>query len=912
VSSLVVRNVILVCALYLAAVSCVYATHNRAGEIRYEQIDDLTVIATVITYTKESSRDVDRDSLFVMWGDGTQSTVLRSNGGGQGVVLGNDVKRNEYTATHIYPGFGTFTISMQDPNRNGGILNVTAPNSITVPFYIETSIRLLGSQFSGYNRSVILLQEPIDFGCIGEIFEHDPGAFDPDGDSLAYELITPLQDVGTEVLRYELPSEVIADGGIIQFDETTGQFLWITPQLSGEYNIAFRVNEYRDGVLIASTIRDMQIFIDDCDNKPPQITAQSEYCVVAGEELRFLVSATDPDTGQMVRLEGNGGPFVVDNPAILIVDSGYQDPIVTAEFVWQTDCNHIREQPYEIIFKATDNFLVTTGLVDLQKIRIKVVGPPPLDPLAENDDDAILVSWESPYACELARDGYFRGFSLWRRENSLFIDQDTCREGLEGRGYQRIANRLMELSRGRYVYRDTEVMSGVNYCYRVTAEFALLTAAGNPFNSVESLPSDEVCQIFNQDRSVLTRVSVMETDPATGMVEVRWRLPDPEAVDTMLHTGLHRIELLRTEGLVSDPSLMTAIPGAVWERETFAGLSADTIYIDDDLNTADQPYSYSVRYTAGNPVTFSSLSVTASSPYVTIDETDRALLVDLDIDVPWSNVLYIILQQDPISGLYEERDRVSSLPYRAAPLVNDEEACFQIITEGSYGIEGFPDPLINFSQRECGTPVDTVAPCIPDLTVSNVCSENSVDPEDFFSNLLSWTFADQSGCILEDLDGFRIYYSETTDSPLDLLLEIESPSSRAYVHDLIDNIAGCYAISSVDMTGNESRLSPVICVDNCPEYTLPNTFTPNQDGSNDLFIPYPYRFIEAVDLKIYNRWGQLVFETTDPDIAWDGSNMSGESLAEGVYYYQGIVLERRVDGITQAPSELSGFIHLIR
>ncbi len=907
-----VRNALLAIALCLIALSSSYATHNRAGEIRYEQIDDLTVIATIITYTKESSRDVDRDSLFVMWGDGSQSTVMRSNGGGEGVILGNDVKKNEYTATHTYPGFGVFTISMQDPNRNGGILNVTAPNSITVPFYIETTVRLLGSQFSGFNRSVVLLQEPIDFGCIGEIFEHDPGAFDPDGDSLAYELITPLQDVGTEVLRYELPSEVIENGGVIQFDERTGQFLWITPQLSGEYNIAFRVNEYRDGILIASTIRDMQIFIDDCINRPPQITAQSEFCVVAGEELRFLVTATDPDTGQMVLLEGNGGPFVVDNPATLIVDTGFQDPVVTAEFIWQTDCNHIREQPYEIIFKATDNFLETTGLADLQKIRIKVVGPPPLDPQAENDDDAILVSWEAPYACEDARDEYFRGFSMWRRENSLLIEQDTCREGLEGRGYVRIANRLTEQRDGRYIYRDTDVMAGVNYCYRITAEFSLLTAAGNPFNSVESLPSDEACQIFNQDRAVLTRVSVLETDEADGMIEVRWRLPDPEAVDTTLHTGRHRLELLRAEGVVTDPSVMTAVPGAVWESRTFAGLAADTLYMDENLNTVSSPYSYAVRYSAGDPESFSSFSVAASSPYLVIGETDRALILDLFIDVPWSNVVYTILQQDPITGLYSERERTTELPYRAIPLLNGEESCFQIVTEGSYGIAGFPDPLINFSQRDCGVPIDTVPPCIPDLEVRNICTGNSPDPDDFFTNFLSWAFADQESCVLEDLERFRIYYSETTEEPLELLREIQSPDTRTYEHELMDNIAGCYAISAVDEAGNESRLSPVLCVDNCPEYTLPNTFTPNQDGSNDLFIPFPYRFIEAVDIKIFNRWGQLVFETADPDIRWDGNNMSGETLAEGVYYYQGTVLERRVAGITPAPAELSGFIHLIR
>ena len=59
-----------------------WATHNRAGEIIYEQIGDLRIRASIITYTKASSVDADRDSLILIWGDGTFSKVARNNGGG--------------------------------------------------------------------------------------------------------------------------------------------------------------------------------------------------------------------------------------------------------------------------------------------------------------------------------------------------------------------------------------------------------------------------------------------------------------------------------------------------------------------------------------------------------------------------------------------------------------------------------------------------------------------------------------------------------------------------------------------------------------------------------------------------------------------------------------------------------------
>ncbi|MDG2449559.1 MAG: gliding motility-associated C-terminal domain-containing protein, partial [Saprospiraceae bacterium] len=104
-----------------------FATHNRAGEITYVQIDELTIRATITTYTKTSSFSADRDSVEMFWGDGTSQFVKRDNG--KGSPIENDVKINYYTAEHTYPSRGTYTMGMLDPNRVAGILNVDFPNS---------------------------------------------------------------------------------------------------------------------------------------------------------------------------------------------------------------------------------------------------------------------------------------------------------------------------------------------------------------------------------------------------------------------------------------------------------------------------------------------------------------------------------------------------------------------------------------------------------------------------------------------------------------------------------------------------------------------------------------------------------------------------------------------------------------
>ena len=106
--------------------------------------------------------------------------------------------------------------------------------------------------------------------------------------------------------------------------------------------------------------------------------------------------------------------------------------------------------------------------------------------------------------------------------------------------------------------------------------------------------------------------------------------------------------------------------------------------------------------------------------------------------------------------------------------------------------------------------------------------------------------------------------------------------------------------------------SDVVCVESCAVYELPNTFTPNQDGSNDNFIPRENRFVSSVDFKVFNRWGNLLFSTTDPMLNWDGRSDDGQELSEGTYYYTCSVFEGSIElGIVETDL-LSGFIELLR
>ncbi|NJK94753.1 MAG: gliding motility-associated C-terminal domain-containing protein [Bacteroidales bacterium] len=143
-----------------------------------------------------------------------------------------------------------------------------------------------------------------------------------------------------------------------------------------------------------------------------------------------------------------------------------------------------------------------------------------------------------------------------------------------------------------------------------------------------------------------------------------------------------------------------------------------------------------------------------------------------------------------------------------------------------------------------------------------------------------------------------------------MLAEIQGANDTIYRHISPETLAACYQVAAIDSFGNESLPSVLVCVDNCAGYELPNVFTPNGDGYNDIFKSYnPNGYVKQVNMRIFNRWGKLVYKTENADINWDGRDSDSKKFVPtGIYYYMCDIFEPRLTGIETRT--LSGFIHV--
>lgn len=129
---------------------------------------------------------------------------------------------------------------------------------------------------------------------------------------------------------------------------------------------------------------------------------------------------------------------------------------------------------------------------------------------------------------------------------------------------------------------------------------------------------------------------------------------------------------------------------------------------------------------------------------------------------------------------------------------------------------------------------------------------------------------------------------------------IQPSDSGKYWVRATSTTTGCSSVDTIDLVGPPMP-------EGAKPYIIPNVFTPNGDNKNDAFVISAKGQVSEFNIKIYNRWGLLVFESNDINNSWSGKIGSSDA-SDGTYYY----LLNFNSSCIKSPYSDRGFVTLLR
>jgi gliding motility-associated-like protein len=159
------------------------------------------------------------------------------------------------------------------------------------------------------------------------------------------------------------------------------------------------------------------------------------------------------------------------------------------------------------------------------------------------------------------------------------------------------------------------------------------------------------------------------------------------------------------------------------------------------------------------------------------------------------------------------------------------------------------------------------------------------------NSMLHWNAYDKYEAGVKNYHIYRI----TNQQEKELVVSL-SPQDTTYTDDLgmvtgttiQDNV--CYYVEAEENDSYSRGMkgisrSNTLCISVVPEILMANAFTPNNDGFNDEIKPVLTFIPEKYLYQVFDRWGSLVFETTNPQTAWDGMIKGKSKATTGVYIF---------------------------
>ena len=753
---------------------------------------------------------------------------------------------------NLPPLAGGYNIVYQRCCRNGTITNLFDPGGTGASYLAH----IPDPGLANCNSSPRFSNFPPLFLCSNVNFNFDHVATDPDGDLLVYSFCDPYSGASSTIPAPNPPdpppfpfvnylagytgANPIDANPAFNINASTG-FITGTPTTIGQYVVGVCVSEYRNGVLLSTNKRDFQFNILFCDAAIASIPAQTLFC--NGFTVNFNGAASVNsntyywDFGDLTT---NADTSNLMSTSYTYPDSGIYNVMLIA---------------FDPVGNCYDTAFTNFEVYPL--LAADVTSPQPQ--CFENNSFDFLAGGN------FAADATF----LWDFGVGA-IPQTSTQQNPTGINFSTLGASSVLLTISQYGCTDTFVGNGnVLTVSKPVAEIAPINqfCVGTQIDFVNNSTNSNAWDWDFGINGILSDTS--------HLFQPQYVFPD---------TGIYNITLIAyNQGLCSDtanlsfwvfPSLNPLIIGA--EDQCFENNSFD--FEAGGAFTIDAVFDWNFGSTASttqtviqNPqdIVFSQLgnypvTLTMSQYGCTKSITDSVGLY------PSPEARFIIDGGFGCSPVYTQFIDSSSA---ATPMIYN----WNLGDNNSINIQ---NPSYSYVDTGAYTISLTVITTIGCVDTSTYILPNAV-------HVYPYPIA---GIVAEPLEASifnpLISFSDTSKMAVFCALRISDGTyieNCDYTHTFKDT--GYFKVTQIVKNELNCTDSISLTVYIYPEFRLfiPDAFTPNGDGLNDIFKPSTIG-LKEYDFEIYNRWGENIYSSNGPEDGWNGS-FKGNSAPQGVYVY---------------------------
>lgn len=264
----------------------------------------------------------------------------------------------------VYTYTGTVTLPAQCADwevswvhccRNGAITNLATKPSMYINAFINNT-----NAVTPCNSSPTFSNLPVPYICAGQAFNYNHGIIEPNGDSLIFTMIAPMNTGAAPIAfaaGYSITNPVITTNNQFTVDPLSGQMTF-TPSGPQVCVLAMRVCEYRNGQLVGCSMRDIQVVVLNCSNKLPytnyytnmtgggQITDSNSLEVCPGDTLKVQIHGLDQNANDILNLTSNIAAAI---PGASYTTTG-TNPVI-GHFTWAPSVNDTGRHYFNVSIK---------------------------------------------------------------------------------------------------------------------------------------------------------------------------------------------------------------------------------------------------------------------------------------------------------------------------------------------------------------------------------------------------------------------------------------------------------------------------------------------------------------------------------------------------------------------------------